>query len=306
MRKVAFKVFAEEFFTKRRAMVLSRELAPTSLLTDQFRFSKILPVFADKKICEITPHDADKFLDSLILQGKSPATRNRYRALLHTYFKHAVYTDRVRVNPITRIRTLSERLKIRKTGYWEKWEFIDRYIKAAFEFGGAAYGLGAALLCLGGGRIGEILSLDWEDVQWDRGLIRINKTLERHTNKVVERTKGQRAGGEYQMLMVPRLEAILDKHRMDSGFIVQNKMGRHLTYEPYRKRHYRIVTLAGLKRITLHDLRRTFASHAERAGFHKTEIGEMLGHETLIATEAYIRMDMSHICEKARRVGFGS
>lgn len=305
-----FKHFAVPFFEKRRVLVLARELSAASFRVDEIRFNKILPRFANRALSKVTPLDIDKYLDSLLLNGKSPATRNRYRAFLHIYFKLAIRMGFCKKNPVTDTPILSERIKTRATGYWSTPLERDLYIKTAFEFG-PVYGIGAYILCLGGCRISEAMALQFKDIEWDLNYCRIRRIVERHSGLICDRTKGQRAGGEYQMILVPRLWDALKKwkgtalYRKDDDFILHIENGRPFTYDKYALAHEKIVAKADLKRITLHDLRRTFATHADRMGFHKSEIGELLGHETLSATEVYTRMDISHLVEKAKRIGFG-
>jgi integrase len=258
----------------------------------------------------ISTDEVDRFLDFLILSGKSPATRNRYRALLHTIFKYAMRSGVCLRNPVTDIPILSERLKTRTIDYWRSQDEVDAYIRASFRYR-REFGIGASILCLGGCRIGELLGLRWGDIEWERSYIRIRRIVERLTNKIFDRTKGQRAGGEYQMILVPRLRKFLEQWKLvtprlnEEDFLIGHEDGRHFSYDYYAKGHKRILVLGKIKRITLHDIRRTFASSAERAGFHKAEIGELLGHETLTATEAYTKMDLSHLVDKAKKVGFG-
>lgn len=305
-----FEVFAEKFFEKRKVLVLSKQLCSASLNSDQIRYQYVSEAIKRKELTKITTLDIDKYLDSLILEGKSPATRNRYRALLYTYFKYAVRSGNCKKNPVLDIPILSEKLKTRPVSYWPTCKERDRYIDAAFRFG-AVFGIGGSILCLGGCRISEALVLKFNDIEWDRNYVRIRRTLERHSGDICQRTKGQRAGGEYQMILVPRLRKLLKKwqatalFRKTDDFILHSNKGQHFTYDQYASTHEKIIHRTELKRITLHDLRRTFASNAERVGFHKAEIGELLGHETLTATEAYTRMDVSHLIEKAKRVGFG-
>lgn len=305
---MTFEVFAEEFFKKRQVLVLANELSPPSLKSDKIRFNKSLPFFYGRNISEISPAEVDKFLDSLILDGKSPATRNRYRALFHCYFKHAVRCGYITSNPVTQTRVLSEKLKKRKTDYLRTEQEIERYLKAAKSYD-RTIGVAAAILCFGGCRIGEALALCFDDIEWNLGYIRIRKIVERHTGQIVKRTKSQRAGGEYQIIMVPRLKKILIgewiRSKRSHDFILQTRQGKHFTYDVFHKIHKKIVKRAKIKHITIHDLRRTFASQAAKAGFHHSEVGELLGHETLKSTLSYTKKDLFHLIEKAKRIGFG-
>ena len=305
-----FGLFSRKFLEKRRILVLSREISAPTLNSDEILLERMLPAFARKRLCEITPSQIDKFLDLLILKGKAPATRNRYRALLHTIFKYAIRAGYCKRNPVAEIPILSEKIKRRQVDYWKTNSERDRYIEAAFKMN-AVYGMGAMIMCLGGPRVSEMLALQFGDIEWDRNYIRVRRIIERMSVTVQDRTKGQRAGGEYQMLMLPRLKAELvlwvqrSPYKKPTDFIVHRPDGRFFDYDTYAKIHEKIILRAGVKRITLHDIRRTFASSMERAGFHKAEIGEALGHETLSATEAYTLMDVSHLVDKANRVGFG-
>lgn len=305
-----FGTFSRRFLEKRRILVLSKEISAPTLNSDEIRLERMLPAFARKRLCEITPSHVDKFLDLLILKGKAPATRNRYRALLHTIFKYAIRGGYCTRNPVAEIPILSEKIKRRQVDYWKTNSERDRYIEAAFAMN-FVYGIGATIMCLGGCRVSEMMALQFQDIEWDRSYIRVRRIIERMTVTVQDRTKGQKAGGEYQMLMLPRLKTLLTKwfhiapRSKPTDFIVQRPDGRHFDYDVYSKIHEKIIIRAGVKRITLHDIRRTFASSMERAGFHKAEIGEALGHETLSATEAYTLMDVSHLVDKANKVGFG-
>jgi integrase len=299
-----FSDFKKEFFDKRRTEVLCRELSPASYRSDEIRFGKLEPSFTAQPFKEITQRWCDRYLDSLILDGKSPATRNRYRALLHTYFEYAIDHGYCKDNPLARIAGLSEKVKVRKTDFWTTPKEAEKYVRTAFRFG-VGVGLGASILALGGCRIGEMLAVHWEDVMWRQGYIRIRRIVERHTNTICERTKGQKAGGEYQILMTPELERILRKYRKKTGLIVCQLTSKHLSYDQYYKLHWKIIARAKLKEITPHDIRRTFATHAGRAGFHRREVGELLGHETMEATEVYMEPDFSHLIQKARRLKFG-
>lgn len=77
---------------------------------DDSRLSRVLPVFGERKLDEITTADVERFLDGLTKgeRAVSPATRNRYRDLLSGMFKRAIRLGRVATNPVRGIPKVKE------------------------------------------------------------------------------------------------------------------------------------------------------------------------------------------------------
>src|SRR5262245_46869107 len=71
-------------------------------------FTRLLPVFGDKKLDGITTADAEKFRDSLLDDDVSRATANRYRDLLSGMFRRAIRLCHVASNPVTPLQKLKE------------------------------------------------------------------------------------------------------------------------------------------------------------------------------------------------------
>lgn len=63
-----------------------------------------------------------------------------------------------------------------------------------------------------------------------------------------------------------------------------------------RKAMTRVLTVAGIEHLRIHDLRHTFASLAVNAGVSLYEVQSMLGHSTPQMTQRY-----AHIANKALR-----
>jgi len=74
------------------------------------RLSRILPVFGSRYLDEITTKDIERFLAALRDGDRplSPASVNRYRALLSAMFKRAVRDRHVPANPVTGTEKLPE------------------------------------------------------------------------------------------------------------------------------------------------------------------------------------------------------
>ena len=138
------------------------------------------------------------------------------------------------------------------------------------------------LLVLTGARHGEILSLRWNEVNFERSC------LELEDSKT----------GEKEIFLPPAALQILSeiKHGPDNPYvIVGKKPGTHMVNE---KGAWQIIrSEANLDDVRLHDLRHSFASVGVRAGMSLPIIGALLGHRETATTARY-----AHLSDDPRRL----
>jgi integrase len=98
-RRVTFREYAERDFTP------WAKLHHRSWRKDDSRLSRVLPVFGDRKLDEITTADIERFLGTLQDGERAvrPATVNRYRDLLSGMLKRAKRLGLIPSNPVTGI-----------------------------------------------------------------------------------------------------------------------------------------------------------------------------------------------------------
>lgn len=99
-------------------------------------------------------------------------------------------------------------------------------------------------------------------------------------------------------------EWLKDRSRMkvkpgDENILFLNRRGGRLT----RQRAFQIVKglaeAAGIRKsISPHTLRHSFATHLLEGGANLRAIQQMLGHESIAATEIYLHLDRSHLSEE--------
>jgi integrase len=132
------------------------------------------------------------------------------------------------------------------------------------------------LLIFTGARMTEILTLRWEWIDLDNGVIRLPDS---------------KTGAKTIHLSAPA-RAVLDSLPRVAGnphVIVGGKTGAHLVNleKPWR----RIRKAAGLNDVRLHDLRHSFASVGAGAGMGLPIIGKLLGHSQPQTTARYAHFD---------------
>jgi integrase len=132
------------------------------------------------------------------------------------------------------------------------------------------------LLIFTGARLTEILTLRWEWIDLDNGIVRLPDS---------------KTGAKTIHLSAPA-RAVLDglpRVSDNPHIIVGGKTGAHLVNleKPWR----RIRMAAGLPDVRLHDLRHSFASVGAGAGMGLPLIGKLLGHTQAQTTARYSHLD---------------
>jgi integrase len=147
-------------------------------------------------------------------------------------------------------------------------------------------------------RRGELLGLHWDDVDMERGTLRVGRSLvrERGRHKVGE-TKTRR--GRRQVNLTPRTVNVLKAHRKrqleermrlvetyeDRGLVFSTTVGTPVDPDNLVKRSFKpLLEKAGLPEIRFHDLRHTCATLLLGRSVHPKIVQELLGHATIAMT----------------------
>lgn len=153
------------------------------------------------------------------------------------------------------------------------------------------YAAAITMLVLTGCRVGEILSLQWDEVKGNKLRLRDSKTG----------PKTVWIGDEARALLssMPRFE---DCDKRQRPWVFWN--------EPYRQpiksiHHYwvKIRDEAGLQDVRLHDLRHTFASHASMNAETLPMISRLLGHATVKSSARYTHLNDAHLLDANQQIG---
>jgi len=135
--------------------------------------------------------------------------------------------------------------------------------------------LAARLLILTGCRLGEIMSLKWEYVDFDEHALRLPDS---------------KSGKKTVHLGTPAVECLQTAQRIHGNpwVITGTLPGKSLSdLQPFWQR---TRARAGLKDVRIHDLRHTFASTAVASGQGLPMIGKLLGHTQVQTTARYAHL----------------
>ncbi len=251
------------------------------------------PAFGGSLLTQITPQHVQGFL-AKCLQEKhlSPKTTNSVLITLKTIFKHARQWDLVRDNPADPIRPV--RTEPKEMAFLHPDE-IPPLLKHADE----PYRTLFLMAILTGMRRGEILGLQWGDIDWHSNLIHVRRTLYYHTKEELvgqEDTQKWRFSTPKSLKsnrtieMSPRLREALELHRLISprssyDLVFCTPQGKPLHAENMVKREFLpALSRAGLRRVRFHDLRHTYTTLLLAQGVNVKLIQAQLGHASIQTT----------------------
>lgn len=238
---------------------------------------RLIPEFGDRRLDDIKPKDIDRWRRTLKVSNRTVV---RYLTVMHSVFRHA----RVRDNPAS-----GENITYPSTGYSGEFdtyerEEIDRLVAHAETPQDGVVFLTAALTGL---RQGELLALRWRDVDFVTGRLHVRR------NFTDGREKAPKSGKVRAGVLVPDIVDALAKLKErgylaeDGDLVFCNTAGDHLDNHALRRRYYRAIEKAGLRRIRFHDLRHHFATVAARA-LSPSQLQYYMGHATFSTTARYL------------------
>jgi site-specific recombinase XerD len=141
------------------------------------------------------------------------------------------------------------------------------------------------LLYSAGLRVGEVVRLMVEDLDGERGLVRVRC--------------GKGRKDRYTLLAQRALEAVSlyrDAYPTHRWLFPGDRPGRHLTPRSVQRVVKKAASAAGIeKHVTAHTLRHSFATHLLEGGTNLRIIQDLLGHQSARTTQIYTHVARSTV-----------
>ena len=245
---------------------------------------------------EPAPQDVDhlvirSFLARLHERGLKKSSAARTLAALRTFFRYLCREGVLERNPARAL--LSPRTERRVPSHLQEDEVVA-LLDVPGE--GLAPSRARAILELfyaTGIRCSELVGLNVEDVDAHTRMIRV--LGKGRKERVVP--FGQPAAQALRRYGPHRTEA-----RPRSGALFVNKRGGRLTDRYVRQIvSRRVLQIAGMRRISPHGLRHSFATHLLERGADLRAIQELLGHASLSTTQRYTHLNARYILDVYRK-----
>ena len=239
-------------------------------------YNHVLPEFGNKRIDEIRPSDIQAFLNTK--KSKAKSTVHHIWMIIHGVFSTAVWDGYIDKDPTAEASryTMSKRKTKREA---LPTDAVQEIIKHLDRLEGSDLLL-LALLIYTGMRRSEVLGLRWEDIDFARGLIHVQRAATFKYNQPVIGTTKSEAGVRYIPLEA-QLRAILVPMRQLSGYVIGQD--KPITETTYKRTWERIGKKIDLHGATAHVFRHTYITMAAAHVDIKT-LQSIAGHADISTT----------------------
>lgn len=245
----------------------------------------LLPAIGTVPLRRLHPHHVRSLHARLLEAGLHPRTVLHVHRVLHTALEDAVRQEVLARNVCDAVRP--PRVPAREVTVPSEEE-LSRLLRAVR---GTRLEVPVLLAALCGLRRGEVLALRWEDVDFERGLLQVRRSLE--TTCLGLQLKDTKTGRARAVAVPAQVLQVLRAHRrrqveerlrageawQDHGLVVCGPDGGPVHPDTLSWEFLRAARSLGL-RTSFHGLRHAHASHLLRAGADVRTLAARLGHST--------------------------
>lgn len=258
------------------------------------KFEKhILPIFADIPCADLSAGRINEFINKKLADGLSTS----YVRDIITVFKSMLcyaqeeYSFKLSLKNVVLPKV--ERKQIEKIGDLEQKRLVS-YLKANMSL--TAFGI-LISLCMGL-RIGEFCGLKWADVDFQKKILHIRRTVQRITSANGRRkTKivisSPKSASSFRDIVIP--DFLMHYFRMfrdKADFYILSGSDKPIEPRTMQYRYKKILQSAEIENHNYHKLRHTFATNCAEKGFDVKTLSVILGHSTVNLTlNRYVHPD---------------
>ncbi|WP_422932226.1 tyrosine-type recombinase/integrase [Singulisphaera sp. PoT] len=237
---------------------------------------------------QVTAEVCRTFLDDLARTRKRSTVGN-YKNMLAPAWSMAAYEGKIAANPWIRAK-VPGKARVERPPFWSEEE-VAKLIGVCKPWLADLINVGVA----SGLRISALLSLEWDDVDFTDGVIRV-------------RAVNSKSGKAYNAPLLGRARDVLERLHFTAetklvfaGPVKKQRMHPQMTFLAIQ----RAVKRAGINDFGHynHALRHTFGTWAVNRGVPLKVVSQWLGHASITMTEVYAHADPTEMRRWAARFG---
>jgi len=279
-----------KFMDQKKLVIRERTFYQTDL-----SFKKhILPVLGNIKLSNLTLEKIEKYQHDLLTVNKQngEVLKNSTLELIQKELKSLLafayeksYIKNMHILSFKKVINIDESKK--EVDFWQPEEFY-KFIEVVDDI---VYLTLFNVLYWCGLRIGEALALNWNDIDFNKKTIRINKSYSDYKHRITN----PKTQNSYRTVIMPdkcfdAVSKLFEHDKQIIGFDNQKYIfhfEKPLNQDTIKIRKDRWIAKAHVKRIRIHDLRHSHVSLLINLGFSAFDIAKRLGHSVDMVNNVY-------------------
>ncbi|MBQ7882276.1 MAG: site-specific integrase [Treponema sp.] len=243
------------------------------------------PIFKGRKIKDFEGYDFEEVVKKFSKKLSNKTLKdiiNILKAILK--YSEKQYSRKLNVEEVVVPRTSKREVTILSKKEKKK---LENYCLQS----GTLRDIGILVCLYTGVRVGEICALKWKEIDIDRKMIYIEKTMQRIVKKgeqskiIIDAPKSQKSvraipiSNKLYELLKP-----LKAKNSDENFFLTGEAEKYIEPRNYQYMFKRILKENKMKKYKFHALRHTFASECIDVGMNVKALSEILGHASVDVT----------------------
>jgi integrase len=252
----------------------------------------LIPGLGHFKLQKLTAYQLQVFYARKLKEGASASRIVRFHAVLHKALDHAKRMKLVGTN-------VSEGLDLPKLEHYEASFLVpDQASLLLREAKTRDLDALIALALITAMRLGEVLGLRWSDIDFDKGVLRITRTVNYYTGYGFVEGKPKTESGKRTIVLPRVVIKMLYHHRdvqkekqaragtdwVDNNLVFCGKKGGFMVRTTLKYQFDKLLDDVGLPHIRFHDLRHSAATILLSMGIPIKVVQELLGHSDVAMT----------------------
>jgi integrase len=240
--------------------------------------ARVLPRFGHLKTSALTRNAVQDLVDEMLAEGLAPSTTRNAILPLRAIYRRLLARSEVAINPTLGLALPASRERRERVArpaearkLLEALSQADRPVWATALYAGL--------------RRGELRALRWGDVDFEAGLIRVERGWDPKEGPIEPKSRA----GKRRVPLAKPLRAHLAAHRLRTGgaqedLVFRGRSDKPLAPDALIERGRKAWGEGGLRPIGLHECRHTYAAFMIAAGVNAKALSTYMGHSTITMT----------------------